>query len=67
MVLIKGLRAGSVVCSAILLLFVLPVAAASADKNGASPEKGAPSEGAEPKTLVQAMPTNPMRTPRRRA
>jgi len=47
--LIKWLRAASVVCCAILLLFVLPVAAASADKNGASPEKGAPSEGAEPK------------------
>lgn len=49
MVLIKGLRAGSVVCSAILPLFVLRVAAAPADKNGASPEKGAPSEAAEPK------------------
>jgi hypothetical protein len=47
---IKWLRAGSVVCSAILLLFVLRVAAAPADKNGASPAKGAaPSEAAEPK------------------
>ena len=40
---------GGRVCSAMLLLFVLRVAAAPADKNGASPAKGAPSEGAEPK------------------
>ena len=47
--LIKGLRAGSVVCSVILLLFVVRVAAAPADKNGASPAKGTPSEAAESK------------------
>jgi len=47
--LIKGLRAGSVVCSVILLLFVVRVAASPADKNGASPAKGTPSEAAESK------------------
>jgi hypothetical protein len=46
--LINGLTGWSVICAAILIL-ASPVAAAPSEKGGASPEKGAPSEAAEPK------------------
>jgi hypothetical protein len=47
---IKDLPAWSAVgAAAILLLLVLPLAAAPADKDGASPDKGATPEASEPK------------------
>jgi hypothetical protein len=46
--LINGLTGWSVIYIAILIL-ASPVATAPSEKGGASPEKGAPSEAAEPK------------------
>jgi hypothetical protein len=46
--LINGLTGWSVIYVAILIL-ASPVATAPSEKGGASPEKGAPSEAAEPK------------------
>jgi hypothetical protein len=46
--LINGLTGWSVIYAAILIL-ASPVATAPSEKGGASPEKGAPSEAAEPK------------------
>jgi hypothetical protein len=61
---IKDLPAWSAVgAAAILLLLVLPLAAAPADKDAASPEKGATPEASEPKDADKSKDAKPDEAP----